>query len=287
MFTSKVFELTIITPVYNRLHLINRMANNFSKIDYKGWSIQWIIIDDGSEPELSLTFDMPESINVEIIRQENAGKHVAINTALPIANGLFTIIVDSDDFINQRQYENIQSSIKEYGDNYNGFIAYNENQDGLILGNLPRADKPFKKNDIFKIKGDYSRVVKTSIMSSCKFDVFDGEKFNTEINFWCKVHAKINFKVIEKAFVTIEYQPDGLSSKYHDLLRVNPKGLLTTINKIIFLGYDLRYYYKFICYHLSHLDNPYLFINKLHGLSFIIKTLVAITIFSLRMTRGK
>lgn len=287
MSISKKIELTIITAVYNRPTLLNRMVDNFSNIDYKDSIIQWVIVDDGSIPKIPLISDMPENIIIEIIRQPNSGKHVAINAALQVAKGDFTIIVDSDDFISQKQYENIMVAIDSHGDNYSGFIAYNEDINGIKFGNLSVVNNVLCKNDIFKIKGDYSRLVKTDIMRKCSFDVYENERFNTEINFWSKIHALTEFKVIETSFVTIEYQSDGLSSKYHDLIRSNPKGVFATLNTIIKLEYDFCNSYKFICNHLSYLDSPYILINQLNGLNVTKKVFVLFVVVLLRMLRGK
>lgn len=287
MFTSKKFELTVITPVYNRQDLLHRMLVNFTNLDYSDYRVQWLIVDDGSDQDVLVDLDIPNNLTIEIIRQKNSGKHVAINSALIRAKGSFTIIVDSDDFINQAQFDNILSTISNYGNDYSGFIGYNEDLNGLKLGNLIDTKKVLRKDDIFRIRGDYSRVVNTDVMKVTMFDVFSEEKFNTEINLWSKIHAKIDFKKIDKAFVTIEYQPDGLSSKYFDLLRSNPQGVISTVNNLNLLGYNFLISYKFISNHLSYLDKPYQSICNLYGLGYPKKAFLIILVILLRLVRGK
>jgi glycosyltransferase involved in cell wall biosynthesis len=287
MCTLEKIKITIITPVYNRAELLNRMAMHLSKIDYKGYYVHWLIVDDGSDEKLSLNFSFPDNILVEIIRQENSGKHVAINNSLSYIKGEFSIIVDSDDYINQRQMDNIICTIEKYGEYYPCFIAYNENTLGIRLGDLSGYFPNIIKDDIFKIKGDYSRLIRSNIISKYRFDNYDGEKFNTEINLWSKIHAEFDFKIIDNSFVTIEYQPNGLSSKYRELIRNNPKGTLSTINTINNLGYDSLMAYKFICYHLSHLPCNEFCKRNLSEFGFFRKEIIFLTAKVLKFFYGR
>lgn len=97
--TEKI--LTIIIPSYNVSKYISKtlesMVNikNINKLDI-------IVVDDGSKDNTAaIAYEYferyPKSVN--IIRKENGGHGSTLNSGLAKAKGLFTIIVDGDDWI--------------------------------------------------------------------------------------------------------------------------------------------------------------------------------------------
>lgn len=259
------YDLTIITPLYNRRVLINRLAVKLNELEINNATVEWVIIDDGSDDSPFDGFLVPTNIKTTIIRKDNGGKHTAINAALETIKSDFVLFLDSDDYITQHQINNIIKAINDLPSMFDGAIGYNIRGNGKPIGCL--VDN-FKKNDIFKIKGDYSRVVRTELVISNRFDVFESEKFNTEMNYWCKIHSSSKFKSFQSDFVTVEYQMDGLSSKYQYLCNSNPKGIMSTIEAIFSNGYKFRYTWKFCLYHLSCLSNPIRLIMKSRNLLF-------------------
>lgn len=90
--------LTIFTPAYNRPHALRRVGASLAA--QTAQAFEWLIVDDGSGPEVR---DAVEAMHAEFtfpiryIWQENAGKHAAHNRAVDSALGIYFAVLDDDD----------------------------------------------------------------------------------------------------------------------------------------------------------------------------------------------
>ena len=92
--------ITIFTPTYNRAALLPRLYNSLLAQNHKDF--EWIVVDDGSSDgtkKLIQTYINDAQLSIQYHKQENAGKHVAINTGVKLATRPYFFIVDSDDFL--------------------------------------------------------------------------------------------------------------------------------------------------------------------------------------------
>lgn len=90
--------LTIFTPSYNRAYILPKLYESLKRQTDKRF--EWVIVDDGSvdDTESLVNGWINESlININYQKQQNQGKHIAINTGVEMANGELFFIVDSDD----------------------------------------------------------------------------------------------------------------------------------------------------------------------------------------------
>jgi glycosyltransferase involved in cell wall biosynthesis len=88
-------QLSIIIPVYNECHTIERVLERLS---LSGCSpFEWIIVDDGSTDGTTeiLRHAAPKSARL-IFKRTNEGKSAAVRSALAVANGDWVIIQDAD-----------------------------------------------------------------------------------------------------------------------------------------------------------------------------------------------
>lgn len=93
---------TVFTPSYNRANLLGKLYVSLCQQNFD--SFEWIIVDDGSTDntsELIESFIAENKIDIKYYRQQNQGKHVAINTGVSLARGKWFFIVDSDDYLTQ------------------------------------------------------------------------------------------------------------------------------------------------------------------------------------------
>ena len=91
--------VTVFTPVYNRKNLIGNLYQSLLSQTYKNF--EWIIVDDGSTDdidEIIKSYQNEDRILIRFIKQENGGKHRAINNGVLHAKGELFYIVDSDDY---------------------------------------------------------------------------------------------------------------------------------------------------------------------------------------------
>ena len=80
--------ITILTPTYNRKHLLENLYN--SLINQSSLNFEWLIIDDGSTDstsELIDSFIEKSKITINYFKKINGGKHSALNVGFNKANG--------------------------------------------------------------------------------------------------------------------------------------------------------------------------------------------------------
>lgn len=247
---SDLYDLSIVTAVYNRNGLFIRQKEQLESLRLNQMRVEWIVVDDGSDNSPLENFHavLPNGISFKSFIKKNGGKHTAINLALEKLCSRYSLFLDSDDFITNDQLRNIEKFVLSLTKESLGVVGLNRNISGELIGHLP---KYFGKNSIFEIRGDYSRLVRTDVLKKYRFDYFEGEKFTTEMNFWAQVHSTGRFSSTNLDFVTVEYQQNGLSSRYPDLLAANPKSVVATIQRICQHDYKFLSYWKFAVYHLN------------------------------------
>lgn len=93
---AKAPLVSIIIPCYNRENEIKDSINSALAQTYQ--NIEIIVVDDGSEDG---SIGVVESYGnaVKLIKQPNKGVSAARNTGFAAANGVFTIFLDSDDWL--------------------------------------------------------------------------------------------------------------------------------------------------------------------------------------------
>ncbi|MCD9464075.1 hypothetical protein CJF25_13960 [Photobacterium phosphoreum] len=217
--------ISIITPLYNRAHYLNVLAESINNQNIKCLSkIEWIIIDDGSTDNVGEVIeDIKSKLNFKLkyIRKDNGGKHTAVNMGIDVSNGKYITIVDSDDHLVENALDSLFSL---YNCDYeiNAFIDEKSH--------CPPFDKElYNLDDFIKLGGDRLIVIRTDIFRENKFPIYDDEKFVTESVVWNKVTDKYNIHCFNKSIITGEYVEGGLTNNYKSLLKNNPKGVFSLL----------------------------------------------------------
>ncbi|MCD9521181.1 glycosyltransferase family 2 protein [Photobacterium phosphoreum] len=217
--------ISIITPLYNRAHYLNVLAESINNQNIKWLSkIEWIIIDDGSTDNVGEVIeDIKSKLNFKLkyIRKDNGGKHTAVNMGIDVSNGKYITIVDSDDHLVENALDSLFSL---YNCDYeiNAFIDEKSH--------CPPFDKElYNLDDFIKLGGDRLIVIRTDIFRENKFPIYDDEKFVTESVVWNKVTDKYNIHCFNKSIITGEYVEGGLTNNYKSLLKNNPKGVFSLL----------------------------------------------------------
>lgn len=95
-------KVSLIIPTYNReKYIISSLESVFNQT-YK--NIEIIIVNDGSTDSTEKLLE-PYFHQVRYIKQENAGKSVAVNKGLDIATGNFIWVMDDDDIAHPMKVE--------------------------------------------------------------------------------------------------------------------------------------------------------------------------------------
>ena len=183
--------ITIFTPTYNRCNLIDNLYQTLLAQTKKNF--EWLVVDDGSTDNTEKYFSELRSkqqpFPIRYLKQENGGKHRAINLGVKKANGELFFIVDSDDTLLPNAIEKINQWAESLDNSRKwcgiaGLRGYSENK---VIGQHPFADFIDAKNterEKFHLDGDKAEVYFTDILKKYPFPEISGENFISEEIVW-------------------------------------------------------------------------------------------------------
>lgn len=225
--------ITVLTPTYNRATTLSRLFQ--SLCTQSNMSFEWLVVDDGSNDgtvDLLNEFSICAPFTIRIIRQENSGKHVALNNGFAEARSPWIFIVDSDDALISTAVEDIERALAELDSGQLVGVCYRRAYFNLnVIGHeinmapSPIIMSPTDAGHFFN--GDLAYVFKTEALLRNPFPVVRGEKFVPELFIWNKVgdEGDIYF-FCDKAIYLSDYLDDGYSKNFSSNLRRNPTGFL-------------------------------------------------------------
>lgn len=105
-------RISVIVPVYNVEKYIKRCLESLLNQTYKNLEI--IIIDDGTKDSSGKICDeiSKSDSRIKVIHQKNQGLSGARNTGLKNSTGEYITFVDSDDYIDNKMFEKMLSTLK-------------------------------------------------------------------------------------------------------------------------------------------------------------------------------
>lgn len=222
--------ITVLTATYNRKHTLKRLFDSLCEQTDK--SFEWLLIDDGSTDgtdEFVLGGLQSSEFATRYVRQENGGKHVAINTGARLAEGEWILILDSDDALTPEAISLLCGDIAvNDSPDIAGFCYRKAFFNGSFVGETGITEKllslhPTEAAAVFK--GDLAYAFRTSILRRHPFPVINGEKFVPELYVWNQIGDEGQILYFaDKAIYLCEYLPDGYSENFASNLRRNPRG---------------------------------------------------------------
>lgn len=112
--------VSVIVPAYNEAANVAATVRSLLASDYP--NLEVIVVDDGSTDGTAEIVERMRLRGVRVIRQENAGKPVALNTGIRIARGQILVLVDGDTVF---QRDTIYNLVQGFADPAVGAIAGN------------------------------------------------------------------------------------------------------------------------------------------------------------------
>lgn len=235
-------KVTVFTPTYNRAYILGELYNSLIRQTNKDF--EWLIIDDGSNDNTSQIvhswLENKNEFEITYIKEENGGKHRAINKSLEIAKGHLYIIVDSDDYLTDDAIEKIIEKEKTISEEKE-FIGIVFNRGSVQNNNI--HGKTFKGDYVdatalqrrkFNIMGDKAEVFYTDILKKYKFPEFEGEKFITENVVWLKIaNDGYKHRFYNDVIYYGDYLEGGLTHEAVQLELNNFKGYTYYINEVL------------------------------------------------------
>jgi len=96
---SRPPRISVLTATYQRARTLPRLYA--SLVAQTGDDFEWVVVDDGSSDgtdELVRSLQDEAGFPIEYFRQQNQGRHAALNRAVELARGEFCSTIDSDDW---------------------------------------------------------------------------------------------------------------------------------------------------------------------------------------------
>ncbi len=250
--------ITVFTPTFNRCDLLPRLFDSLEKQTFKNF--EWLIVDDGStdasEAVISEMKARTSDFSINYIKQENQGKHIAVNTGLKHALGDYFFIVDSDDRLPENSLEIVAEKISEIDADPKiaGVVGKAYYFDGTPVGmdNLSEDivcsvfDYRYKHGQ----QGDYENIIKTAVFKQFPFPKYLNEKFIAESIVWHRMGQQFDWYFFSENVYECEYQDDGLSARSVNYRRKYPLGAMHIYAELgqikrVPLKHRIRSYFNF------------------------------------------
>ena len=226
--------LTILTPTWNRRRTLPRLYDSLKAQGRRDF--EWLIVDDGSTDDTAAWVESCHGtahFPVRLLRQDNGGKHVALNTGVAAAHGEWIFIVDSDDLLTGDALEVVAAAVDSVVDNPDvvGLCFRRAGLDGRLLGRpcedaaVPLVSTPTEVGR--RVRGDRAYIFRRDVMARLPFPVIPGEKFVPELYIWNKIgdQGQIWF-YLDRAIYLCEYLDDGYTRNFSAHLKRSPRGFL-------------------------------------------------------------
>lgn len=259
-------KVTIFTPTFNRAYIIEQLYRSLQR--QTCFDFEWLVVDDGSSDNTKELFNswMKEenAFPIRYYKQENGGKHRAINRGLELASGELFFTVDSDDYLTDDAVEKVIRWVAELP-NEDAYCGVAGNL-GTTLTITPNRCFPGEYLDgtaldrYGAVDGERAMVFYTKIHQRYPYPEYAGEKFVTEAVAWNRM-ANDGYKMrfYNDIIWIYEYMEDGLTKAGSRLFLENPRGYgLLLREKSLFLGESwkqrMNMYYTFSCDLADQLD---------------------------------
>lgn len=257
--------LSIITPTYNRGHLLPKCYESLLKQTDKDF--EWIVVDDGSQDDTEKVvcgFDTAD-FAIRYVKKDNGGKHTALNAAHPYIHGEYVLILDSDDYLVPAAVEQVRKAWSMYSNvpeigivTFLKGIQRDEPVCTAPISNVPVDILRYKRN-IIRIN-DCCETIRAELFLKYPFPEYPGEKFLSECALWNRVAKTHKCVYVNEVIYICEYLEGGLTDGGRKLRIHNPRGGMYISNlrmdKKNYLSQRIKYGLLFTCYGFFAGMNP-------------------------------
>ena len=169
-------RISVCTPTHNRAATLPRLHESLCAQTFRDF--EWLVIDDGSTdetPEMITALAARSPFAVRYFRQENAGKHIALNRASRECRSSFIAILDSDDWY----LPNCLERLVYHWDRLPNPSRYAEvqglcaDEHGTVLGDKYPTDifdaDYYEMTQIYRLHGDRAGMIRADVLRAHPF----------------------------------------------------------------------------------------------------------------------
>jgi len=231
-------QLTILTPTWNRKHLLSQLYESLKRQDVPEGSFEWLVVDDGSTDgtlEWVQTKAVESSIPIRWLRLDNGGKHRAWNRGLTAVASPWVLVVDSDDWLVENALCSALTDIMTRGNDPEilAFVAPCS-LPGLKEQTSSLPSQPIRYAEWLETyKRDCSVLVRTETLKAYPFPEYAGEKFIAESVVFSQMFRDGGIAFTRNTLIGREYHPGGLSDRSVQMRASSPLGAMRTYGEEI------------------------------------------------------
>ena len=226
---SSEYVFTVFTPTYNRAHLLHRVYESLVTQSFRDF--EWLIVDDGSRDEtesMVSRWRTEADFAIRYLYQDNQGKHVAYNHAVPEARGQLFLTLDSDDACIpdalgrlKHYWDTIPEEQKPY---FSAVTVLCMDEEGRVIGDrFPEQVTDSDSLEIyykFKVRGDKWGFQRTDIMCEVPFPVPNRRLTHIpESIVWSKIARKYKARFVNDPLLRV-YCTDESLTRWSDISKV-------------------------------------------------------------------
>jgi glycosyltransferase involved in cell wall biosynthesis len=219
--------VTILTPAYNRADTLPRLYESLLAQTVDG--IEWVVVDDGSKDgteALVAQWITAGRVPIRYLRQENGGKHVAVNRGVELARGEYTAVVDSDDRLTP---DAVEVLLDHWGGipeddrpRFSGVVGLCSYDDGRIVGDPYPIDPldcdPAELTYVHRVSGDKLGLLRTEVLREYPFPFEEVRGYVTEALVWNRMALRYTERHVNDVVLLKEYREGGISDRALELL---------------------------------------------------------------------
>lgn len=225
-------SITILTPTYNRAAYLPRLFESLKAQTNRDFL--WLVVDDGSEDDTEnlIASYGQQGVELRYIRQENGGKHTALNRGIAEIQSELTFIVDSDDYLPENAVETVPAYHEKYRGTPGlcGYSFLRCHGDGRVNTAYFPSDELIGSYAQVRINGgiggDKAEVFYTEILKKYPFPVFSGEKFMPEDTVWMQMSGPYQMVHMNKNIYYCDYLEGGLTNTGRRMKVHSPRGMI-------------------------------------------------------------
>ena len=187
------FIFTVFTPTYNRAGTLHRVFNSLMKQSFRDF--EWLIVDDGSSDgtrELVQQWIVEAWFPIRYEWQPNAGKHLAFNRGVELAQGELFLSLDSDDACVPHALERFHDLWLGISDatrpGFSAVTVLSEDQHGNLNGERFPSDildsDPRELLYVYQVPGEKWGFHRTSVLRQFLFPDIEGLNYVPECIVW-------------------------------------------------------------------------------------------------------